>query len=51
VFAHTNVLATPHASAWLQETFEAIAMTGAKNLWEAFSTAVPRFAVNPQVLA
>lgn len=51
IFRHPNVLATPHASAWVEETFEAIARTGAENLWEAFSGEIPRFAVNPTVLA
>jgi D-3-phosphoglycerate dehydrogenase len=51
IFSHPSVLATPHASAWVEETFEAIARTGAENLWAAFSGEVPRFAVNPQVLA
>ena len=50
VFGHPNVIATPHASAWVEETFEAIARTGAENLWAGFSGEVPRFAVNPQVL-
>jgi D-3-phosphoglycerate dehydrogenase len=50
IFQHPNVLATPHASAWLEETFEAIARTGAENLWQAFSGEVPTFAVNPEVL-
>ena len=51
IFTLPNVIATPHASAWVEETFEAIARTGAENLWEALSGAVPRFAVNPEVLA
>jgi D-3-phosphoglycerate dehydrogenase len=50
IFTLPNVIATPHASAWVEETFEAIARTGAENLWEALSGAVPRFAVNPEVL-
>jgi D-3-phosphoglycerate dehydrogenase / 2-oxoglutarate reductase len=50
VFRLPNVIATPHASAWVEETFEAIARTGAENLWEALSGATPRFAVNPEVL-
>jgi phosphoglycerate dehydrogenase-like enzyme len=50
IFGHPSVLATPHASAWVEETFEAIARTGAENLWAGFSGEVPRFAVNPQVL-
>lgn len=50
IFRLPNVIATPHASAWVEETFEAIARTGAENLWDALSGAVPRFAVNPEVL-
>jgi len=50
IFELPNVMATPHASAWVEEAFEAIARTGAENLWEALTGTVPRFAVNPQVL-
>jgi D-3-phosphoglycerate dehydrogenase len=50
IFTLPNVIATPHASAWVEETFEAIARTGAENLWEALSGALPRFGVNPEVL-
>lgn len=50
IFRLPNVIATPHASAWVEETFEAIAQTGAENLWSAFSGGMPRFAVNSEVL-
>jgi D-3-phosphoglycerate dehydrogenase len=50
IFTLPNVIATPHASAWVEETFEAIARTGAENLIEAFAGQRPRFSVNPQVL-
>lgn len=46
IFRLPNVIATPHASAWVEETFEAIARTGAENLWQALSGEVPQFAVN-----
>ena len=51
IFGLPNVIATPHASAWVEETFEAIARTGAENVCEALAGTMPRFAVNPQVLA
>jgi D-3-phosphoglycerate dehydrogenase / 2-oxoglutarate reductase len=51
VFTNQNVIATPHASAWVEETFEAIARTGAENVHAALSGEMPRFAVNPEVLA
>ena len=50
IFTLPNVIATPHASAWVRETFEAIAYTGAQNLLEALGDGVPRYAVNPEVL-
>jgi D-3-phosphoglycerate dehydrogenase / 2-oxoglutarate reductase len=51
IFRAPNVIATPHASAWVEETFEAIAMTGAENLWAGLSGGTPRFAVNAEVLS
>lgn len=51
VFRQPNVIATPHASAWVEETFEAIAKTGAENLWVGLCGKTPRFAVNPEVLS
>lgn len=46
IFQHPRVLATPHSSAWVYETFVKIGETGAQNLWSAFSGAVPEYAVN-----
>ena len=50
VFRLPNLIATPHSSAWVEETFEAIARTGAENLWEGLSGVRPPFAVNAEVL-
>ncbi len=50
IFALPNVIATPHASAWISETFERISQTGSENLWAALCGKVPRHAVNPEVL-
>jgi D-3-phosphoglycerate dehydrogenase len=46
IFQHPRVLATPHSSAWVYETFVKLGETGARNLWSAFSGEVPEFAVN-----
>lgn len=50
VFGHGNVIATPHASAWVRETFQTISDVGAENLWNALNGTPPEFVVNPQVL-
>jgi D-3-phosphoglycerate dehydrogenase len=46
IFQHPRVLATPHSSAWVYETFVKIGETGARNLWSAFSGEIPEYAVN-----
>jgi len=51
IFTLPVVIATPHASAWVKETFERIAQVGAENLWSAFSGRAPDHAVNGEVLA
>lgn len=50
VFALPNVIATPHASAWVKETFQRISQVGAENLWDGFSGHNPQHAVNGEVL-
>jgi D-3-phosphoglycerate dehydrogenase len=50
LFLLPNVLATPHASAWVRETFQRISDCGAENLAAALRGDVPDNAVNPQVL-
>lgn len=50
IFQHPKVLATPHSSAWVYETFVKIGETGAQNLWTAFSGDVPKYAVNASEL-
>ena len=50
VLALPNVIATPHASAWVEETFRAIAQAGAENVFAALTGATPPFMVNGEVL-
>jgi D-3-phosphoglycerate dehydrogenase len=50
LFLLPQVIATPHASAWVRETFQRISDCGAENLAAAMRGEVPENAVNPQVL-
>ncbi len=50
IFQHPRVLATPHSSAWVYETFAKIGETGARNLWSAFSGEIPEYSVNAATL-
>jgi D-3-phosphoglycerate dehydrogenase / 2-oxoglutarate reductase len=51
IFGLPNVLATPHASAWVRETFQRISQVGAENLWAAMSGGRPEHTVNEDVLS
>lgn len=50
VFTLPQVIATPHASAWVKETFQRISQQGAENLYTALTGGTPEFSVNPDVL-
>ena len=50
IFALPNVIATPHASAWVKETFQRISQVGAENVWACMSGMRPEYAVNLDVL-
>ncbi|MGD9958067.1 phosphoglycerate dehydrogenase [Nocardioides sp.] len=49
VFSLPRVIATPHASAWVKETFQRISQQGAENLYLALTGQEPEFSVNPSV--
>lgn len=51
IFTLPNVIATPHASAWVAETFERISQVGAENVWAAMSGKTPAHVVNAEVLS
>lgn len=51
IFELPNVLATPHASAWVRETFQSISDVGASNLWAAMEGGELHNVVNPDVLS
>ena len=50
VFTLPGVIATPHASAWVKETFQRISDQGAQNVYLALTGEEPEFSVNPAVL-
>ncbi|HRI94038.1 MAG TPA: NAD(P)-dependent oxidoreductase [Nocardioides sp.] len=50
IFERANVIATPHTSAWIEETYDAIARAGALNIHAALLGDTPPFPVNLEVL-